>query len=1005
MTIPKVGSSECVVVLEVPTQQLKGLQIAPPTANAPTVENINALVELCKENGVLSHPFILPHLPTLLNALTSKKNDVRNAANTAADLIFEQLEADPNTTSAVLPYLLDACDVKNQWQTRTFACKSMARMNHTAPKQVSFALPEIVPIVSSCVNDAKGQVAEAAREAMAEVCKAIKNKDIDHLIPIIMSALALPIEIPDAVHKLSACVFVEKVEAPVLSMLVPLLVRGLREPVRAIRRKCCVIIDIMSKVVDDPRDAAVFLPRLLPGVETVMNEESDPECRAVAQRTLAQLNRIVAENAAVAPKNIPHEDAVKAFGELTAGDKPVPQLVLELVAHLAMYPINSKDFEYSTWSTSMMPHLAPYLTTARAEKVIKAAVERFLIETAPKALVDDDDQTPDLCNCEFSLAYGGKILLKNARLWLKVGRRYGLCGPNGAGKSTLMRAIANGQLDGFPPKDVLRTVYVEHDIDASEADTPSVEFVANDPEVRAVMGENNLEEVRAALSAVGFSDALLKAPVASLSGGWKMKLALSRAMLLRPHILLLDEPTNHLDVVNVAWLENYLVSLKDVTCMLVSHDSSFLDTVCSDILHYENIKLKSYKGNLSAFVAVKPEAKSYYELSATLLTWKLPEPGFLEGVNSKDKAILRCQRVGFTYPNTDRKIISDVSVQCSLSSRVAVVGPNGAGKSTLVKVLTGECVPQEGTVWKHPNLRIAYVAQHAFHHLEKHLDKTPNQYIQWRYAPGEDREAAEKEVRQVTEEEKLAMEAKFMHNGVKKIVEKVLGRRKLKKGYEYEVQWKDLSSSENCFLTRDVLEAAGFGKMVNDVDAAEAARLGLMTRALTAINVQKQLEDLGLEPEFSTHSQIRGLSGGQKVKVVIGAAMWQNPHLLVLDEPTNYLDRDSLGALAQAIKNYGGGVLMITHHSEFADALCPESWSVLDGVCTTKGQNWMVSTKEKIEAFKAPEEVVDALGNIIKVKGPKKTNLSNKEKKKREKERKARRERGEEVSESDEDEY
>lgn len=91
-------------------------------------------------------------------------------------------------------------------------------------------------------------------------------------------------------------------------------------------------------------------------------------------------------------------------------------------------------------------------------------------------------------------------------------------------------------------------------------------------------------------------------------------------------------------------------------------------------------------------------------------------------------------------------MLNNVSVQCSLSSRVAVVGPNGAGKSTLVKLLTGELVPQEGTVWKHPNLRIAYVAQHAFHHLEKHLDKTPNQYIQWRYAPGEDREAAEKEV-------------------------------------------------------------------------------------------------------------------------------------------------------------------------------------------------------------------------------------------------------------------
>jgi elongation factor 3 len=88
-------------------------------------------------------------------------------------------------------------------------------------------------------------------------------------------------------------------------------------------------------------------------------------------------------------------------------------------------------------------------------------------------------------------------------------------------------------------------------------------------------------------------------------------------------------------------------------------------------------------------------------------------------------------------------------LQVSLSSRVACIGANGAGKSTLIKVLTGETEATDGMVWKHPNLRIAYVAQHAFHHLESHLDKTPNEYIQWRYAVGEDREALTKVTRQV----------------------------------------------------------------------------------------------------------------------------------------------------------------------------------------------------------------------------------------------------------------
>jgi elongation factor 3 len=108
---------------------------------------------------------------------------------------------------------------------------------------------------------------------------------------------------------------------------------------------------------------------------------------------------------------------------------------------------------------------------------------------------------------------------------------------------------------------------------------------------------------------------------------------------------------------------------------------------------------------------------------------------------------------------------------------------------------------------------------------------------------------------------------------------------------------------------------------LTQVDAKEAAMAGLMAKPLTALNVQKHLEDFGLEPEFSTHSLMRGLSGGQKVKVVLGAAMWNNPHILVLDEPTNYLNRDLLGALAEAIKAFGGGVVMITHDREFYQAL------------------------------------------------------------------------------------
>ncbi|KAG1404625.1 hypothetical protein G6F60_004193 [Rhizopus arrhizus] len=492
-----------------------------------------------------------------------------------------------------------------------------------------------------------------------------------------------------------------------------------------------------------------------------------------------------------------------------------------------------------------------------------------------------------------------------------------------------------------------------------------------------------------------------KMAIGELSGGWKMKLALARAMLMNADILLLDEPTNHLDVVNVAWLENYLLGLKTVTSIIVSHDSGFLDHVCSDIIHYEpNYKLKRYKGNLSEFVRKVPRAASYYSLEASQIKFSFPEPGFLEGIKTKERAILKMKNVDFQYPGSDRKQLIDISMQCSLASRVAVIGPNGAGKSTLIKLLTGEIESEIGTVWKHPNLRIAYVAQHAFHHIEQHLDKTPNEYIQWRYATGEDREELDKNDRMNGEANKKVMEQVFVIDGEKRVIEEIVGRRKLKQSYEYEVSWVGRSSVDNTWISRQKLEDMGFGKKIAEVDSAEAAKMGL-NRPLTAKEIEKHLTEVGLEAEFATHSRIRGLSGGQKVKLVIGAAMWNKPHMLVLDEPTNYLDRESLGALAMAIKEYGGGVVIVTHNREFSEALCTEVWKVDNGRLTPSGHNWVSGNGSTVIKEQEAEDMVDAQGNTIKAV-EKKKKLTSKELRKKKKERMERRKRGEEVF-SDED--
>lgn len=142
----------------------------------------------------------------------------------------------------------------------------------------------------------------------------------------------------------------------------------------------------------------------------------------------------------------------------------------------------------------------------------------------------------------------------------------------------------------------------------------------------------------------------------------------------------------------------------------------------------------------------------------------------------------------------------------------------------------------------------------------------------------------------------------------------------------------------NSQFSRETLLELGYDKLVQEFDDHEASREGLGYRELQPSVISKHFEDLGLDPEIANHNEIGSLSGGQKVKVVIAGAMWNNPHLLVLDEPTNFLDRDSLGGLAVAIRDFKGGVVMISHNEEFVGALASEQWHINDGRMTHKGQ-------------------------------------------------------------------
>merc|ERR1719243_577183 len=302
-------------------------------------------------------------------------------------------------------------------------------------------------------------------------------------------------------------------------------------------------------------------------------------------------------------------------------------------------------------------------------------------------------------------------------------------------------------------------------------------------------------------------------------------------------------------------------------------------------------------------------------------------------------------------------------------------------------------MPQDGTIWKASGLRMAYGAQHAFHHLEKHMQETPTQYIMWRFAGNDDKESLEFKSDKLSVDEEVARAQKWCIDGVRGDVRRVtdpkedpkknkqdlnnvvvpdaiLNRRnkKKEKTMEYEVKWQFKPLEDNVWVERDILIAMGYLKMVQREDEKQAAAAGLQTKQLTQPGIEKHLADFGVDPESASHTQINQLSGGMKVKVVLAAAMWQNPHILILDEPTNYLDRDGLGALVLAIKDYQGGVLIISHNKEFCDGVATEKWIMHKGKLRIEGAPQEEAQAEKDKKLGPKEDVYDGAGNKIDVK-------------------------------------
>ncbi|KAJ3270694.1 hypothetical protein HDV01_007518 [Terramyces sp. JEL0728] len=937
---------------------------------------------IAKIVGGPAAPYLLPCVPAILELESDKGLPVREAAHLAITNIMAAV--DINATHIALPYLLDGTTGK--WQTKIAALDFLNELAIRAPEQIGDCLPEIIPAVTNCMHDTKQEVSKQAIDIMTKLCKVVGNPDIEPHTKLLVDCMAHPDYVAKTVQTISATTFVAEVTGPALALMVPLLVRALNDRSAAVVRPTVVIADNLFKLVRNPPDAGQFMPQLLPGLDRIIETMAIPEIRALATAARRTLVTAAGGEDAKSDKFLVSADEVyqemnKFFKKSTIFLVSFFAPSVDYVAAVCSELIKREIFKDSIWNEAIIPYLSSAILANEAKTLADYLLKHYhsLYRESQKVGDEgDDSEGVLLADCEFSLAYGGMMLLNNTRLILRKGQRYGLCGHNGAGKSTLMRAISKGKVDGFPSQDILRTAFVEHTLQGEEGNLSVVDFLASDPGLK----ELSKGDVKSALFEVGFDEDRQAQPVGALSGGWKMKLELARAMLLKADILLLDEPTNHLDVGNVAWLVKYLVTHPEITSLIVSHDSGFLDDVCTYIVHYEKKKLVYYKGNLSKFVERKPEAKSYYTLAATTVKFSFPPPSVLLGIRSNTKAILKMSNATYTYPGAPKPSMYDVSVQLSLSSRVGVVGANGAGKSTMIKLLTGELIAQEGVVWKHPNIRIGYVAQHAFHHLEQHLEKTPNQYIQWRYQGGQDREVLEKATRKLTDEDLAQMETvvEFMEQKLK--VELLLGRQKLKKSFQYEVKWVGLPHRFNKWVSREQLLEWGFHKLVQAFDDAEASREGQGYRELVPSVIRQHIEEVGLPGDIADNNPISGLSGGQKVKVVLAAAMWNNPHMLVLDEPTNYLDREALGGLAVAIREWGGAVIMISHNTEFVEALCPELWHVEAGRLTKKGKAAVLE-----ENF---EDSTEKIAKAVSKSSGKKKKLSRNDMKAREVRRRAR---------------
>ncbi|KAL6692156.1 P-loop containing nucleoside triphosphate hydrolase protein [Trichoderma pleuroticola] len=574
--------------------------------------------------------------------------------------------------------------------------------------------------------------------------------------------------------------------------------------------------------------------------------------------------------------------------------------------------------------------------------------EEFYMAVNPLQLGSSGtNKTKDIKLDNIDVSIGANRILTDTTLTLAYGHRYGLVGNNGVGKSTLLRALSRREVaipthisilhveqeitgDDTPAiqavldADVWRKVLIREQEDlisrlaelevkrAPLADTSAdaakldleketMDTKLGDVQAKLAEMESDKAESRAAsiLAGLGFSPERQQFATKTFSGGWRMRLALARALFCEPDLLLLDEPSNMLDVPSITFLSNYLQDYPS-TVLVVSHDRAFLNEVATDIVHQHSQRLDYYRGaNFESFYATREErkkvAKREYEkqmaerahLQAFIDKFrynaaksseaqsrikKLEKMPVLEPpekeydvkfqfpeVEKLSPPIIQMSGVSFGY-TPDKPLLSNVDLDVQLDSRIGIVGPNGAGKTTVLKLLISKLEASKGLVTSHPRLRIGFFAQH-------HVDSL------------------------------------------------------------------DLTMSAVSFMAK-----AYPGK--------------------TDEEYRRQLGAFGITGTTGLQKMVQ-LSGGQKSRVAFACLALTQPHILVLDEPSNHLDIEAMDALAEALNEFQGGVLMVSHDVTMLQSVCTSLW-VCDGGTVEKFDGTVQQYKKKIAAQADAAGVVKA---------------------------------------------